>query len=195
MWEPFRPPNWVIQESITLRISRCTKIKSQFLQIRLHAKQYFFIPETENDSRLNQRRSYLSLNYVNIILNLQILTKRTYWLSPLHKIRYRAKRLSGDPSSPDLTNFRAYIGTLPASELGDSKVHLTQNFETYRDQKPVSTNLVARKTILFRAWNRERRSAEPKRKLPVSEPSQYYTQTSYFDKTNRLAVSVTTNSQ
>ena len=45
-----------------------------------------------------------------------------------------------DPSGPDLTNFRPDVGTLPAFELGDSRVHLTQNFEKYTDQKPVSKN-------------------------------------------------------
>ena len=133
MWDTFRPPNWVIQESISLRISRRNQIKSQFLQISLHAKRYFFGPETGNDGRLNRRGSYLSLNYVNIILKLHILTNRTYWLSPLHQIRNRAKRRSGDPTSPYFTNFWAYVGTLSASDLGDSGVHLTQNFETYTD--------------------------------------------------------------
>ena len=94
-----------------------------------------------------------------------------------------------NPSGPDLTNFRPYVGILPASESGDSRVHLTQNFETYTDQKPISTNFVARKMVLFLAWNRERRSAEPKRKLPISELCQY------FEKLNLLAVSVTSDSQ
>ena len=98
------------------------------------------MPETGNDGRLNQRGSYLSLNYVNIMLKLHILTNRTYWLTLLHQIRNRAKRRSGDPSSPDLTKFWAYVGTFSASEFGDSGVHLIQNFETYKDQKPISTN-------------------------------------------------------
>ena len=98
------------------------------------------MPDTGNDGRLNQSGSYLSLNYVNIILKLHIFTNRTDWLSQLHQIRNRAKRGSGDPSSPDLTKFRAYVGTFSASELGESRVHLIRNFETYRDQKPVSTN-------------------------------------------------------
>ena len=115
----------VIQVSILIGILRRTQIKSQFRQIRPHAKRYFFEPETVNDGRLNQRGSYLSLNYVNIILKLHILTKQTYWLSPLLRIRNRAKRRSGDPSGPDLTNFRLYVGTLSASELGDLRVHLT----------------------------------------------------------------------
>ena len=195
MWKPFRPPNGVIQESISLRISRRAQIKIQFLQVRPHTKWYIFVPETWNDGRLNQRGSYLSLNYVNIILKLQILTKKIFWLSPLQQIRNWAKWRSGDPSGPDLTNFRAYVGTLPASELGDSRVHLTQNFETYTDQNPVSTNFVARKMVLFRAWNRQWRSAERKRKLPISELCQYYTQTSNFDKSNLLDVSVTSDSQ
>ena len=103
-----------------------------------------------NDGRLNQRECYLTLNYVNVILKLHILTKRTYWLSPLHQIRIRAKRRSRDLSGPNLTIFRAYVGTLPASEMGDSRVHLTQNFVTYTDQKTVSVNFVARKMVLFR---------------------------------------------
>ena len=107
------------------------------------------MPETGNDGRLNQRGSYLSLNYVNIILKLHILTNRTNWLSPLPQIHNRAKRRSEDPSVPDLKNFRACVGTLSASVLGDWRAHLTQNFETYTDQKPVSINFVARKTVLF----------------------------------------------
>ena len=97
------------------------------------AKRYVFGSETGNDGRLNQKRSYLSLNYVNIVLKLHILINQTYWLSPLHQIHKRAKRRSGVPSSPDLTNIRAYVRNLPASELGDSRVHHTQNFETYID--------------------------------------------------------------
>ena len=107
--------------------------------------------ETGNDGLLNQRGSYLSLNYINIILKLHILTKRTYWLSLLPQIHKRARWRSGDPSGPDLTNFQVYVGTLPTTELGDSNVHLTQNFETYIDQKPVSTNKAARKTVIVRA--------------------------------------------
>ena len=121
--------------------------------------------------------------------------ERTYWISLLPQIHNRPKRRSGEPSSPDLTNFRSYVGTLPASELGDSRVHLTQNFDTYTDQKPVSTNFVARKIVLFRALNREQRSAEKKRKLHISKVCQYYTQTSYFNKTNLFSVSVTLDSQ
>ena len=49
--------------------------------------------------------------------------------------------------------------------------------------------------VLFRAWNRERRLAEPKRKLPISELCQYYTQTSHFDKSNLFSVSDTSDSQ
>ena len=114
--------------------------QKKFQQIRSHVKRYFFGPETGNDGRLNQRGSYLSLNHVNIILKCYILTKRTYWQSPSTQIHNRTKQRSEDPSSPDITNFRAYVGTLPASELGVSRVHLTQNFETYTDQDPVSTN-------------------------------------------------------
>ena len=47
------------------------------------------MPETGNDGRRNRRGSYLSLNYVNTILKLHILTNRTYWLSPLRQIRNR----------------------------------------------------------------------------------------------------------
>ena len=99
-----------------------------------------FGPKIRNDGQLDQRGSYLSLTYVNIILKLHIFTKSTYWLSPLTPIHNRAKRRSGDPSGSDLKNFWLYVGTLSASELDDSSVQLTQNFETYTDRKPVSTN-------------------------------------------------------
>ena len=110
---------WVIQESISLRILRRTQIESQFQHTRSHAKRYFFGLETGNDNRLNQRGSYLSLKYINIIHKIHILTKRTNWLSPLTQIHNRATRHSADQSGRDLTNFRAYVGTLSASELGD----------------------------------------------------------------------------
>ena len=87
------------------------------------------------------------------------------------------------------------MGTLLASELGDTRVQLTQNFEANTDKKSVSTNWVTRKTVLFQTWNQKRRSAKPKTKLPISDLCQYYTQTSYFDKMNLLSVSVTSDSQ
>ena len=62
----------------------------------------------------------------------------------------RIKMVRRDPLGSDLTNFKANVGRLSDSELGESRVHFTQFFELYADQKPVFKNFVLCKMALFR---------------------------------------------